>query len=190
MKNILLKSAAFMNLGILISCAHQGAAGNSISLVAAQDVTVQVGDQEPKQQAAGASFSVDQPTLITSPGFYPMTIVPAETGRANLKIKLSPVETNDETRVNPQLEANQLLSDTIRVQSLIAKKKGSEALTLVEELQKKWDQVAVLDLLKASALIVDGNLRRAKTILEEALKKDPSNKDLKELLTRLSQRKI
>ncbi len=189
MKYILFLSALLLSLLSLASCAHQSDSRNSVNVTVAQEVMVQVGDQEPQKQPAGASFLINQPTLISSPGFYPMTVIPAESGRASLQIKLSAIEEKEESKANPQVEANQLLLDTIRVQSLIARKKGSEAVTLVENLQKKWDQVAVLELLKASALIVDGNFQRAKAILEEAIKKNPNNSELKELLLRLNQRK-
>ena len=187
------KSLTALILGALSSCAHRGPEAHQIDIVPSQNVKVQVGDTDSKDIKAGETLSVDQPATISAPGYESMIVVPAEAGRASLPLKLVPLQDlklkDDANAIDPQKEADKLLSDVVRIQSLIAKGKGSEALTLTEETQKNWPRVVFLDYLKASALILQNDTTRATAILEESLAKNPDDKEIKELLTNLKNAK-
>ena len=125
----------------LSACAHKGPEAHQVDVIPAQNVKVQIGDTPPRDVNAGEQVAIDQPAIISAPGFETMTVIPAEAGRASLNLKLVPLPENkpkedQANAVDPQKEADRLLSDVARIQTLIAKGKGSEAFTLVEETQK------------------------------------------------------
>jgi hypothetical protein len=71
---------------------------------------------------------------------------------------------------------------------MIAKGKGTEAISVIEESQKSWPRVSFLDYLKASALVVSRDYDRALTVIDDALTRDPDSKELKELKAQIKRR--
>jgi len=115
-----------------------------------------------------------------------MTLVPAESGKRKLQVKL--LRRADSEIGDIQKNANSLVSDVFRIQDLIARGKGSEAVTKIEETKKAWPRVPMLDHLLASALVVSRDYERAVTVIDEALSKNPDATELKELKAQIKRR--
>jgi predicted Zn-dependent protease len=170
----------------LTSCSTTENDNDGINVEIMQDVKVQAGSGPGRDVKSGESIQLKEPVQLIAPGYYPMTLVPAEAGKNKLQVKL--LRQADSEVGDIQKNTNTLVSDVFRVQALIAKGKGSEAVTKIEEAKKSWPRVPMLDYLLASALVVNRDYDRAITVLDESLAKNPDATELKELKAQIKRR--
>lgn len=168
------------------SCSTTEGESGGISVEVMQDVKVQAGSGPAKDVKSGESIELKEPVQLIAPGYYPMTLVPAEPGKNKLQVKL--LRQAESEIGDIQKNTNTLVSDVFRIQGLIAKGKGSEAVTKIEEAKKTWPRVPMLDYLMASALVVNRDYDRAVTVIDEALAKNPDANELKELKAQIKRR--
>lgn len=168
------------------SCSTTESDAGGVSVEVMQDVKAQAGSGPGLDIKSGESLNLKEPMQLVAPGYYSMTLVPVEPGKNKLQVKL--LRQADSELGDIQKNVNSLVSDVFRIQGLIAKGKGSEAVTKIEESQKSWPRVAMLDYLMASALVVNRDYDRAVTVIDQALAKNPDANELKELKAQIKRR--
>lgn len=152
---------------------------NELEIEALQPMNAQMVDQQATALDIGSKLTITSPTEFSAPGFYSISIVPVEGGRNFLKVKLAKLPPSDSG--DPQENANQLLTDVLAVQKQVAQGRAKDALRGIEDLQKTWPNVTMLQHLKASALVVARDYNAALAVIGAALAKNPNSVELKEL---------
>ncbi len=179
----IIAASSFVSYVTLTGCASTddstGNAANAMRVTVAQESDV-ITDGRLQTVTAGKSFISKGPATISAKGYFPMTVVPVRDGGSSIDIKLEEVPKAPEGP-DPQVAANQLLSEVLKAQRHIASGQGAAALTVIETAQVSWPGVTFLDYLKASALVVNKDYDRALAVIEAALSKTPDSPDLKEL---------
>lgn len=169
-------ASGFSTLALLVGCtSHPTAATN---LVLSQDTYVTAGKEERQPRRKGDSITLgNEPLLLEAPGHIGLLIVPVNGAPSELTPKLIPTEDWAGEAFGKALRSqlSQIVTETNRIQILISRREGQQALERVEALQRQYPQIPYLQFLRASSLYVIGETEKAKVALEAGLKDLPDD---------------
>ena len=130
----------------------------------------------------------DKPTLISSPGYVGILVLPASEYKGTVEIDLKSVKSYGGEAFTKKYNQNinEVVAEITEIQLLIAKNKPQDALERTLNLQQKYPQLSYIHLLKASAYVLQHDEKRALQSIELALRDFPDNKQAQDLYYKLS----
>lgn len=129
------------------------------------------------------------PSLVKLEGRIPVLLVPVQTGSS--EVKLNPPTFREAAGETAQKEISMVVSEVVlviqNVQKDIQKKNYDQALAKIDELQKKYQNVAFLDFVRGSVLFLQGKKSLARKAVKKALEVHPNYQEAKDFLKTLGE---
>lgn len=151
----------------------------------AEVLSIKSGDR--KTLKARDEFTLDEPTWVVEKERVPVLIFPVS--KDAVSIELNSPSTRRDGKEFSALSVDQQLSDLLKqfveIQKLVQTKNKEEALNKAYALKSKYPDVAFLNFLLASVLVVNGNKSDAERALERGLASHPEFQDGKVMLQKL-----
>lgn len=127
---------------------------------------------------------IDSPAIIKLEGRIPVVLIPVQQG--NAEVKLNPPTFREAAKETAQKEISLIVSEIIEeihvVQKEMQKKNYDKALYKIEELEKKYPDVAFLDFIRGSVLFLEGKKSKARQALTRALEAHPNYQEGRDFL--------
>ncbi len=129
----------------------------------------------------------NSPVKIEAPGNVSLLIVPVTNNTGTLDVKMRRLDGWAGPELGRQVnqKLNLVLEKVVEAQKALAQKRGREALSIIESLQKDNAELTYLNFLKASAFVLIGDRSAAINSLETALAAFPDNPSGRALLRSL-----
>ncbi|MGZ6441008.1 MAG: hypothetical protein ACXWRU_13195 [Pseudobdellovibrionaceae bacterium] len=132
-------------------------------------------------------LKITAPSLIKLEGRIPVLMIPIQQGSS--EIKLNPPTFKEAAGETAQKEISFLLSEIMiviqNVQKDIQKRNYDQALFKIDNLQKKYQNVAFLDFVRGSVLFLQGKKSEARKSVKKALEVHPNYQEAKDFLKAL-----
>jgi len=160
---------------------------STISL--ADQAWVKSGSEAPQMLKKGETITVTtEPVLIEAPGKIGVLVLPAGETKSVTQVQLRDIENwaGDAAQSYAATILSDILVQVNEVQSMISRGRSRDALTKVKTLQAQYPRVAYLKFIEASCLIVLGDRKNARAVLEEALALYPNNAEAQNALRGLA----
>ncbi len=127
------------------------------------------------------------PVKIESPGNVSLLLVPVADSAGTMEIRMRRLEgwPGPELGRMVNQKLNTVMEKVVEAQKALAQKRGREALSIIEALQKDSSELTYLNFLKASAYVLIGDRNSAVIALESALAAFPDNDSGRALLRSL-----
>lgn len=156
-----------------------------------QDAFVRVGSGPAQAKKKGSILQVQAlPVYIESPGFVGVLIPPPRSVASKIRVALRPAEQwgGEVLQKRNNLILNEVMTSVSEIQMALGSDQPKEALFKADELYKKYPNLSFLKFLKASCLVVMGDRKSARVLLESALAELPNNASALALYKSLSGR--
>ncbi|WP_413287622.1 hypothetical protein [Bdellovibrio sp. HCB337] len=132
---------------------------------------------------------VTAPSLVKLDGRIPVLLVPVQVGSS--EVKLNPPTFKEAAGETAQKEISLVVSEVVlviqNVQKDIQKKNYDQALAKIDEVQKKYQNVAFLDFVRGSVLFLQGKKNLARKSVKKALEVHPNYQEAKDFLKTLGE---
>lgn len=132
-------------------------------------------------------IKLNAPSMVKLDGRIPVLLVPVQIGSS--EVKLNPPTFKEAAGETAQKEISFVVSEIMlviqNVQKDIQRKNYDQALNKIEELQKKYQNVAFLDFVKGSVLFLQGKKNLARKAVKKALEVHPNYQEAKDFLKSL-----
>lgn len=132
---------------------------------------------------------VTAPSLVKLEGRIPVLLIPVQTGSS--EVKLNPPTFKEAAGETAQKEISMVVSEVVlviqSVQKDIQKKNYDQALVKIDEIQKKYQNVAFLDFVRGSVLFLQGKKGLARKAVKKALEVHPNYQEAKDFLKTLGE---
>jgi len=129
------------------------------------------------------------PSMVKLEGRIPVLLVPVQIGSS--EVKLNPPTFKEAAGETAQKEISMVVSEVVlviqSVQKDIQKKNYDHALTKIDEIQKKYQNVAFLDFVRGSVLFLQGKKSLARKAVKKALEVHPNYQEAKDFLKTLGE---
>jgi hypothetical protein len=149
-----------------------------------RDATITTPDGHSIELKQGKIYKLkDKPVLVEAPGRVGLLLIPRTNNIPDVHLSLRSIEEWGGASVSKYVDAsfNYLLANINEVRQLLESKMAADALRKVEMLEWRYPSVSYLKFLKASCLVVLGDIARAKEILKKALEEFPQNREGQDL---------
>jgi tetratricopeptide (TPR) repeat protein len=127
---------------------------------------------------------LESPAILKLDGRIPVLLIPVQQG--NAEVKLNPPTFREAAKETAQIEIGLIVSEIIEeiqvVQKDIQKKNYDKALFKIEELERKYPDVAFLDFIRGSVLFLEGKKSKARQALTRALEAHPNYQEGRDFL--------
>lgn len=134
-----------------------------------------------------ADLKLSAPGMLRLDGRVPVLLIPIEKGSS--EVKINPPSFKEAAADVGQKEVSYLVSEVMigiqQVQKEIQRKNYDEALSKVDVLQKKYPNVAFIDFVRGSVLLLKGRKNEARKAVKRALEIHPNFQDGKDFLKSL-----
>lgn len=132
-------------------------------------------------------IQMQYPMVVRLDGRIPMVLIPVLPG--STEIKINPPTYREAAGETSQKEISQIVSEVMiaieSIQKEIQKKNYDQAMFILEETQKKYQDVAFLNFVRGSILFLQGKKNKARKAVTKALQSHPNYKEGKEFLKAL-----
>lgn len=179
-----------LNLALVLflatGCASLGLSEKKMKF--AEAVTLVNLDGRETSIPAGQTTEIpSEPVKIEAPGMVSLLVVPLDSNTSNVDIKMRKLEgwSGPDMGRQVNIRLNQILEKVVEAQKALGSKRGREALSIIESIQKDSPELTFLNFLKASAHVLNGDRSAAIASLEVALATFPDNASGKALLKSL-----
>jgi hypothetical protein len=164
----------------ITSCGTLRSPGYVLEL--SEDANVSIGSETAIPKKKGDLVTLDESSyaVIEAPGRIPIIVAPRG-GPGRLKVSLKETSLIQSSAEEQNRFLNEIVFELNAIQSLVSKGRTREALAEIEGGEKKHPGIGAFSFLKASCLVLLDEPHRARTVLEDALKRFPDNSQGKAL---------
>jgi len=142
----------------------------------------------PLQMDKVSEIEVKNASIVSLDGRIPLILIPVAEGAQEVKIN-PPTYRETSAGINAQKEISTIVSEVIigleDVQKEIQKKNYDQALSKVEEMQKKYPAIGFLHFTRGSVLFLQGKKNKARRAVTTALEAHPNFQEGKDFLKAL-----
>lgn len=148
-----------------------------IKLMQDSYVTSESGKIKSLKKGQKLAVSPNNSLLIESPGYVGLLVLSDSSDAAVNQVSLKRADAwlgaTIQKKINQSL--NEIVVNMNEAQVLLSSRRGAEALSRVQILEKKYPDIISLQVLEASCHVILGEKNKALSVLTEALRLDPTN---------------
>lgn len=157
-----------------------------------QDVSLSLANEQEKTVKRGETIAIsDEPLTVMRSGHKTVVLLPLPARPGKVQVRLPkedatiPAASAGE-KVDLGAEANRITQSVVAIQTLLAERRADEALVRIQALRERYPGFSYTRFLEASCFLVKGDVARAKSLTEAALRDFPDDATGRQFMAEIS----